>query len=79
MPLYSMKNLDTDEIYEISLTMSEREKYLEENKNVIQVFTKAPSIGDSVRLGIKKPDRAFDDVLKKAKDAHKHSTVRLNH
>lgn len=75
MPLYSMKNTLTDEEFEIRLSMAEREQYLSDNPHITQIFTKFPAIGDSVRLGIRKPDRAFNDVLQKAKNAHKHSTV----
>lgn len=70
-----MKNNDTGEITEMSLTMKEREEYLEQNPNMKQVFTKAPALGDSVRLGIRKHDSGFKEVLQKAKDAHKHSTI----
>jgi hypothetical protein len=31
---------------------------------------KAPALGDSVRLGLRKPDDAFRDVLKNVKKHH---------
>lgn len=70
-----MRNTDTNEEFEIRLSIADRESYLRDNPHIIQIFKKFPSIGDSVRLGIKKPDRAFNDVLLKAKKAHLHSTV----
>lgn len=75
MPLYSMRNNDTGEITEMSLTMKEREEYLEENPNMQQIFTKAPALGDSVRLGIRKHDSGFKEILQKVKENHKYSTV----
>lgn len=79
MPLYSMENTITGEVFEISLSMAERETYLEENPHMKQIFNKFPGIVDFVRIGVKKPDRGFDEVLSKAKNAHKYSTVKLNH
>ena len=74
-----MENTITGEVFEISLSMAERETYLEENPHMKQIFNKFPGIVDSVRIGVKKPDRGFDEVLSKAKNAHKYSTVKLNH
>lgn len=54
--------------------MSERETYLEENPHVKQTIKKAPALGDSVRLGLRKPDQGFREVLQKAK-VHKHNTI----
>lgn len=74
MPTYSFKNIETNEVFERILSMSERETYLKENPHVKQIITVAPSIGDSVRLGIRKPDQGFREVLQKAK-VHKHNTI----
>lgn len=75
MPTYDMKNTLTDEEFEIQLSMAEREAYLQDNPHIKQIFKKFPATLDSVRLGIRKPDRAFNDVLQKAKNAHRHSTI----
>lgn len=75
MPIYSMKNTETGEEFEITLSMAERETYLSENAHMEQVFRKTPGIVDSVRLGLRKPDASFNDVLLKAKNAHRGSTV----
>lgn len=75
MPTYSMRNKDTQEVFDVQLKMAEREPYLLANPHLEQIFTTFPAIGDSVRLGITKPDRSFNDVLLKAKNAHLHSTV----
>ncbi len=74
MPTYSFKNIETNEEFERILSMSERETYLEENPHVKQTIKRAPSLGDSVRLGVRKPDQGFREVLQKAK-VHKHNTI----
>lgn len=75
MPIYSMKNIETEEIFEVNMKYSELEAYLKENQNITQVFTKFPGVCDPVRMGKVKVDDGFKDVLNKAKSAHKHSTV----
>jgi hypothetical protein len=71
MPNYSFRNVVDGTEYELDLTMSEREQYLKDNKDtVIQIIARAPSLGDSVKLGIRKPDQGFRDVLREIKKAH---------
>lgn len=36
----------------------------------------APSIGDAVRLGIRRPDEGFKDVLRKIHDANPQSNIK---
>ena len=74
MPIYSMRNNETLEEFEVTLKYSELEEYLKENPHIQQIFTKFPGMGDPVRLGLRKPDQGFRDVLKKAK-IHKHNTI----
>lgn len=71
MPNYSFRNIIDGTEYELDMTMSEREQYLKDNKDtVIQIISRAPSLGDSVKLGIRKPDQGFRDVLREIKKAH---------
>lgn len=70
MPNYSFRNMDDGVEFSLDLTMKEREDYLENNKNIQQIFTKAPSLGDPVRLGIRKPEQGFRDVLREIKKSH---------
>lgn len=75
MPVYSMRNNETSEEFEINIKYSELETYLKENPHITQIFTKFPGTADPARLGrVKVPD-SFKEVLKKAKDSHRHSTV----
>lgn len=70
MPTYSFRNTETNEEFEKILSMAERESYLNDNPHIKQTFKKAPGIGDPVRLGLRKPDDGFRDVLREVKNHH---------
>lgn len=74
MPIYSIRNNETQEEFEVNLKYSDLEQYLKDNPTHQQIFTKFPGFCDPVRLGVRKPDDGFRDVLKKAK-IHKHNTI----
>jgi len=67
MPTYKFLNNTTGEEYEEFMSISALDVYLQENSNVTQLVNGAPAIGDSVRLGIRKPDSSFRDILKNVK------------
>jgi len=75
MPTYSFRDENTLEEFEEIMSNSERELLLEENPHIKQTFKRFPGIVDSVRIGVRRPDDNFRDVLKKAKNAHKYNTV----
>lgn len=74
MPTYSFRNNETNEEFERVMTNSERELFLQKNPHIIQIFKVFPGVVDPVRIGVRKPDANFRDVLKKAK-VHKHNTI----
>jgi hypothetical protein len=74
MPAYQFKHTETDEIVTHYLTLKEREEFLETNPQYKQVLA-APAYGDSVRLGIRRHDDNFNDVLKNVKSHHRGSTI----
>lgn len=74
MPTYTFRNKETLEETTQVLSLAEREKFLEENPNYMQV-PPVVAFGDSVRLGVRRIDNGFNDVLKKAKQAHPHGTI----
>lgn len=74
MPTYTFRNKTTGEETTKFLTLGEREEFLKSNPDFNQVLS-APALADSVRLGVRKIDRSFNDVLIKAKSAHKDSTI----
>lgn len=75
MPVYSIRNNQTQEEFEVTMKYSELTEYLVQNPNMQQIFTKFPGVVDSVRVGVRKTDNSFRDVLSKAKSAHIHSTI----
>lgn len=76
MPTYDFRNNNTQEEFTKLMSISAKEEYLAENPHIQQIHTGSGflGIGDPVRLGLKKPDASFRDVLKKAK-VHKHNTI----
>jgi len=70
MPTYDFRHKETGEIIEKVMKISERDDFLRDNPQYESVILGAPSIGDPVRLGVRKPDSGFREVLQKAKAAH---------
>ena len=52
------------------MSISEKEEFLKQNPNVTQLLTAPIPIGDSVRLGLRKPDNGFRDLLKRVQSHH---------
>jgi hypothetical protein len=69
MPTYTFINKETGEETTEYLSISDLDKFCKKNKHLEQVIG-APAIGDTVRLGLKKPDNAFRDHLKEIKKKH---------
>jgi len=74
MPTYTFRNKDSEEIFDKIMSWNSREEYLKENPN-LEVIMGAPAMGDSVRLGIKKPDQGFNEVLSKIHAANYRSNL----
>jgi hypothetical protein len=69
MPTYLMKNTETDEVFEVQLKMSEYDQYKLDNPTHERHYNgSAPAFGDPVRLGIRKKDSGFKEVLQKIKE-----------
>lgn len=70
MPIYTFESKKTGEQFNATMSIADRESYLEENTDVFQVLT-CLNIGDPIKLGITKPDSAFrKHVLGKVKHHH---------
>ena len=70
MPTYTFRDTNNASIFTEFMSMSEREKYLVDNPHIIQEFTLIPIV-DPVRIGITKPDAAFQKhVLGRIKAAN---------
>jgi len=74
MPTYTFRNTETEEIYDKIMSWNSREEYLKENPN-LEIIIGAPAMGDVVRLGIRKPDQGFNEVLSKIHAANYKSNL----
>jgi hypothetical protein len=78
MPTYTFKNKETGEVFEKFMGISAREEYLKENPNLETVINGAPTLGDPVRLGIRKVPDGFREVLNKVHERMPGSTLKDN-
>ena len=65
MPTYTFRNKDTGEEFDIFMKIAEREQYLSDNPHIESIIGGPPAIGDPVRLGVRKVDGGFKEVLQK--------------
>jgi len=64
MPLYDFKDTNTNEVFEKFMSIADKEKYLQDNPHIKSVLSTNPLI-DPTRLGVKKHDNGFKEVLQK--------------
>ncbi len=69
-PSYTFKDLNKNEEFTVIMSMNEREEFVANNPHMQQVIHSAPALGDSIRMGLKKPDDGFRDRLREIKKAH---------
>jgi hypothetical protein len=62
VPIYTFKNNDTGEVFEDMMTITNYETFLADNPHITQELNRI-ALGDPIRLGLRKPDRAFRDIL----------------
>lgn len=78
MPTYTFKNKITSEILEKEMKISEREDFLHENPDLIQILTSTPPTLDPVRLGVTKSPDSFKDLMKNIKNkSGRASTIKI--
>ena len=75
MPTYTFRNKDTGEVFDDLMKWSERQEFLEANPHIEPIVGGAPSIGDPVRLGVRRPDGGFNEVLSKIHSANYKSNL----
>ena len=69
MANYTFYNTLTEETFDIDMPISELDQYKSQNPHLEQQIKTAPAFADPTRLGLKKPDSGFRDVLKRIKKA----------
>ena len=70
MPTYTFINTETGDVVTEIMSIKEREKFLKKNPQYQQQIVSAPAIGDSIRMGLRKPDDGFRDRLREIKKTH---------
>lgn len=71
LPIYNFKNTKTKKVTTEMMSISERDKYLEENPHIVQVPPDAINVADAVRIGVTKPPSDFQKhVLGRIKEKH---------
>ncbi len=74
MPTYSFIDTDTDEEFEMFMSISDREEFLKENPSVKPTLLAAPALVRGTVSNNKVPD-GFKEVLSKVAEAHPESVV----
>ena len=75
MPLYEFKNLNTGEIEEHTMRISELDEFKKNNPHLERHITGSPGLSDPARMGLVKPAAGFRDLLKSMKKANRRSTI----
>ena len=75
MPTYTFEDINTGERLEKAMKIAELDEFRAANPNLKSLIVGAPSIGDPVRLGLRKPDAGFRDVLKNVQHHHKKDNI----
>lgn len=69
MANYTFYDTKKKKEFDINMPISELDAYKANNPHLEQRIKTAPAIADPTRLGLKKPDAGFRDVLKRVKKA----------
>lgn len=75
MPTYTFRNKETGEVFDKLMSWNDRVQFLEQNTN-LETLIGTPSIGDPVRLGIRRNDDGFKEVLSKIGSANYKSNLK---
>lgn len=73
MPVYSFKDKITNEIFDVTLRISDYDNYVTSNPDVERYIDSVPSIVGGV--GGIKSDNGFKEVLSKVAEAHPNSAL----
>lgn len=65
MPTYTFKNLNTGELEEKVMKISELDDFKKANPHLERALVDTPSIGDPVRLGVRRSDNGWRETLSK--------------
>lgn len=69
MPIYNFKNVSSGEVIEKMCSIAMRDEMVASGEWIMH-HQRAADIGDSIRMGLKKSDSTFRDMLKEMKKTH---------
>jgi predicted nucleic acid-binding Zn ribbon protein len=75
MPTYRFRDKDTGLEFDKFMSISSRDDYLKTNPNYEQVI-QGTMLGDSIRLGVRKNDSGFNEVLSRINSANPRSNLK---
>ena len=77
MPTYSLyKIAKPKKVWdEFFTSWNKLQEYLAENPDTAQAINNFTGIGDPYRMGMRKPDDSFRDILRNVKSKHRGSTI----
>ena len=75
MPQYLFHDKNNNKEWIERMGIQEAEDFLTANPHITRLVYGAPAIVDSIRIGRKKPDDGFRDILRNIKKKHRRSTV----
>lgn len=78
MPVYSFKDTNTNEVFDIMMSISDLDAYKQQHPHHERYFDGTPSIVSGVSI-TGKLDSGFKDVLSKISDAHPGSALAETH
>lgn len=78
MPTYTFKDTNTQEIFDVVLSMNEYDTYKSEHPNHERHFNEAPKVVSGISTTNRVPD-GFKEVLSKVSEAHPTSVVAQKH
>ena len=83
MPNYLFKNLNTSELEEHMMKISEYDSFKEKNPHLERYINEAPILGDGMRMsvpGIGQPDARFErEIIGRIKEKVPQNTVKAGH
>lgn len=67
MPVYEFKNSQTGDVVEMTMKIAERDQFLADNPHMQPHHSQPIACSDPIRLGIRKIDYGFNEVLSRVK------------
>lgn len=67
MPVYEFKNTETGDVVELVMSISARDQYVIDNPHMHPHHSQPIACSDPVRLGLRKIDHGFNEVLTRIK------------